>query len=364
MMKCIRRISTIFAFFVAIPGICFSGSRDTSDYDSAFHPPTGYFSPYLDGNQTPRDVAVNAAGTTFVGMVTETNSGATGLCPAILSITADGNLNTSFGTGGLYVVPADYPLNLEGSYLDIAVASDGNLLLSFPVENGSPESLNFMIAKVQADGSDLVALFGEGGLATVAFDLLGGDPPGADIPTDLIVEADGDIVIIGSVEQPSGTAFGVARLNWVGDPDGNFNSTGKNVIDFDLGGSWEDLPWGVASGSSGEVFIVGQVETGTGWDGGVVVLNSSGTLESSFGTGGKQNYRFSNENTGEESTDTRFFALSVVPPEIRAPSAVVYDALLITGSTTGPSAIDGTQDIVSVMIQGDGSPYSGFGNGA
>ena len=143
--------------------------------------------------------------------------------------------------------------------------------------------------------------FSSDGMNTTSFDLGGGDK---DVAARVAVQADGKIVVVGSVQRnDSGDFdFAVARYNTNGSLDTSFSGDGKAQISFDIGGNLEDRATGVAIQSDGKIVISGYVQiNGFGdFDFGVVRLTSSGSLDTSFSGDGKQTIFFDNGGSNDD----------------------------------------------------------------
>src|SRR5262249_11412662 len=91
--------------------------------------------------------------------------------------------------------------------------------------------------------------------------------------------------------------FAVARLNTNGTLDTSFNKTGEQTVDF---GS-VDFGNGVALQADGKILVGGEAtKTGTNTDFGAARLNAAGTLDATFGTGGKATVGF---DLGNDNVD-------------------------------------------------------------
>lgn len=139
------------------------------------------------------------------------------------------------------------------------------------------------ISPVVAAGApgSLDTTFGTDGKAIVDF---GGDE---DNPTMALDQA-GRILLVGFAGSYPDYDFGIARLNPDGTPDTTFGSDGYTTVDF--GGT--DMGYAIASDALGRIIIAGLTNIHTpniGWSSVMTVarLNSDGTLDSTFGDGGK-----------------------------------------------------------------------------
>lgn len=114
---------------------------------------------------------------------------------------------------------------------------------------------------------------------------------GADNSANAVAIApDGKIVVAGS--SVSATAdMGVARFNGADlTPDTGFGENGGAVVAFDQGGDNFDVAKAVAVQGDGKIVVAGWVRGSGGGadiDGGIARLNADGSLDASFGNGGK-----------------------------------------------------------------------------
>lgn len=89
------------------------------------------------------------------------------------------------------------------------------------------------------------------GKQVVPFDLGGGN---SDLAAAVAVQADGKIVLVGSADRAAGNVdFAVTRLNRDGSLDATFGTGGKQTVGFDLGGINEDRATAVAVQADGKV---------------------------------------------------------------------------------------------------------------
>jgi len=125
---------------------------------------------------------------------------------------------------------------------------------------------------------DLDPSFGNGGKVATDFSV----PTGANA---LAIQSDGKLIVAGVVQLPTGFDFGLARYNPDGSLDTTFGTGGGLSIDF-FGG--DDRAFAVAIQPDGKIVVAGHATTASGGlDFGLARLNSNGTLDTSFGSGGK-----------------------------------------------------------------------------
>ena len=107
---------------------------------------------------------------------------------------------------------------------------------------------------------------------------------GADSAQDVAVQADGKIVVTGLVSNGSNFDFGLVRYKPDGTLDSSFGSGGKVITPL---GKGNDLSNALALQTDGKIIVVGKYRLASGNDAGAVVrYNVDGTLDTSFGTDG------------------------------------------------------------------------------
>lgn len=137
--------------------------------------------------------------------------GEAGAYPFILRYTTDGNPDPTFGNG-LGVVYFDYAYQFSysdggirsSSARDVAILGDGSILLigSCPVDHdgdGKSEDMDIFLARYTPDGTMDVS-FGENGVVTFDGGWRDGVTYAGDVGEAVSLQADGKIVVVGSVK--------------------------------------------------------------------------------------------------------------------------------------------------------------------
>src|SRR5262249_17534115 len=138
------------------------------------------------------------------------------------------------------------------------------------------------LAYSQTQSGTLDPTFGTGGQVTTNFGL----PAGAG---SAAVQPDGKLVVAGTIAQNGRNDFALARYNTDGTLDAGFGVGGKVTTDFFDG---YDVATGVVIQLDGKIVVGGTVGTDPFADFGLARYNSNGTLDTTFGTGGKVNASF------------------------------------------------------------------------
>ena len=199
---------------------------------------------------------------------------------------ADGSLDAGFGTGGK-LITSPYRLDFMRSYRanSVAFQPDGKIILAGLVTPSGSDFFidgDFALTRYNADGT-LDTGFGSGGTLTTRFDV-------ASEANAVALQPDGKIVAVGSSPlSPSlpEINFAVARYNSDGSLDTSFGSGGKLTTDID---GANDIPDNVSIQPDGKIVVAGiivRLGTLAGPSLALARYNSDGTLDTSFGSGGK-----------------------------------------------------------------------------
>jgi uncharacterized delta-60 repeat protein len=191
-------------------------------------------------------------------------------------------------------------------------------------------------ARVVPSAGDLNPTFGTGGIAITTM----GSPAGR--LTDMVLQPDGKILTVGTAHFNTGAAtredFGLARFNGNGTLDTTFGTGGK--VFTHVGG--RDGIRGVALQSNGMIVTVGNTGfSGDGWA--VARYDANGMLDPNFGTGG---IVISNLQPGSDG------AFDV---------AIQADGKIVVVGASGPSPSLSTSHFAVVRYNIDGSLDTSFG---
>jgi uncharacterized delta-60 repeat protein len=178
----------------------------------------------------------------------------------------DGSLDTSFDGDGVVTIP----ISGQGSGTAVAVQADGKILMGG--SSGSPN--RFTLARFNTDGS-ADPTFG-GGIVNTQLSTSSGISSIALMP-------DGSIIAAGSANG-SNSDFAVARYNPDGLLDTTFDSDGIVITPV---GTGNDFLAGIAIQADGKLVAAGHAFNGTRNDMALVRYNTDGSLDSSYGAGGK-----------------------------------------------------------------------------
>lgn len=198
---------------------------------------------------------------------------------------ANGSLDKRFGKNGK--ITTDFFRNVD-SISAMAIQPDGAIVVAgfaqLAGSGGTPRV--FALARYRSDGQPDTS-FGNGGALTTSF---GGNFAAA---SAIMIQPDGKIVVAGTVDfnpdnPTSGLDFALARYTANGTLDATFGKGGKVVFDFF--GSFDQANGAVLQ-PDGKIIVVGS----TSYDSfnrdigfALVRFNADGSTDFGFGTGGKQ----------------------------------------------------------------------------
>ena len=186
----------------------------------------------------------------------------------------NGTLDDTFGTGGK-VTPA------QGASA-IAIQTDGKIVTAGTIVNSSNYIADFAVARYNSNGT-LDDTFGTGGKVTTDFAGVSANA------YSIAIQRDGKIVVTGEANVDGGEDFALARYNPNGTPDTSFGNDGTVVTDFGTfaqGFSWAEGS-SVAVQADGKIVTAGFAYMNSGFDIALARYNSDGTLDATFGEGGR-----------------------------------------------------------------------------
>ncbi|RHW28012.1 hypothetical protein D0Z08_06955 [Nocardioides immobilis] len=194
---------------------------------------------------------------------------------------APGDLDLSFGTSG--IAKLSFGSSAEG----VVIQPNGRIVMVG--STGSQGQSDFAVARLDPDGTLDTSFSGDGRLVTE----FGAAPA---VATDVALQSDGDIVVVGATYGGTATSwnFAVAVYNPDGTRDTGFSANGLHVVDFD-----DDYDWAHAVAVQGDnkILLGGLARIGGDGDFGISRLTTSGALDTTFGGDGIVTTGFGDDET-------------------------------------------------------------------
>jgi uncharacterized delta-60 repeat protein len=242
---------------------------------------------------------------------------------ALARYNSNGTLDTTFGVGGKVITQFGGPAQA----FSVAVQSDGKIVAAgfAHLVNGD---FDFALTRYNSNGT-LDTTFGTGGKKTTAFGV-----PSVAQGNAVTIQRDGKIVVGGLTIVNNIANFALARYNTNGTLDTTFGTGGKAVTDFGA----DDRAFSIALQADGKIVAAGM----TGANFALARYNTNGTLDGTFGTGGKVTTDLAGLND---------IALGV---------AVRSDAKIVA---VGRAFVSGRPAFAVARYNSNGTLDPGFGNG-
>ncbi|MGR0482875.1 MAG: CFI-box-CTERM domain-containing protein [Candidatus Electronema sp. V4] len=182
----------------------------------------------------------------------------------------DGSLDPAFNIDGTVTTAVG---SFDDEALAVAVQPDGKILAAGYSSNG--ENRDFALIRYNSDGS-LDRSFGAEGMAVTA---VGGSH---DEITDIVVQEDGGIVIVGAAQSADGKVAVLARYLADGSPDTAFADQGFSLSVVGVDAQAES----VALGKDGRILLSGSYSDGQRRGLMLLGFDSKGQLDKKFGENG------------------------------------------------------------------------------
>ncbi|MCE7923900.1 MAG: T9SS C-terminal target domain-containing protein [Haliscomenobacteraceae bacterium CHB4] len=190
---------------------------------------------------------------------------------ALARFTADGAPDLTFGTAGKLTTDIG---SGDDQAIAVALQPDGCIVAAGWTFNGA--DLDFALVRYLPDGT-ADSSFGIAGKQTT-------DLGASDYITSVAVQPDGKIVVAGHTNTLGTLDFALARYLPDGTPDGDFGTGGTVITDFFQNNDWAAS---VALQADGKIVVAGLAITGADYDFALTRYHPNGSLDDSFGTGGK-----------------------------------------------------------------------------
>ncbi len=193
---------------------------------------------------------------------------------ALVRYNANGSLDTSFDVDGKLTTDISGSLD-EGH--DIALQADGKILVS-GFSYAASDRYDFTLVRYNTDGSLDTGFDADGKITT---DFAGN----IDYGYSVTIQNDQKILVAGYTYSGSDSYdFALARYNTDGGLDAGFGMNGKLVTDF---AGAQDFAHKVVVQPNGKIIVAGNSFNGSDYDFALARYNANGSLDTSFGSGGK-----------------------------------------------------------------------------
>ena len=253
-------------------------------------------------------VAIKADGKIVVAGEAATT--ANGFDFAVLQLNPDGSRDTSFNLTGRATIGFDLASSTskDDTATRVAIDSAGRIVLSGFADGGASNVSDFAVARLLANGTPDPD-FSADGKTTVAFDLGGATGGNGDIAYALALQRDGRILIAGAADSSTTTPtqnqdMAIARLLPDGSLDSSFGLGGRATIVFDLAPNGQDVVLAVGEEANGRIMLGGAaVLAPSSIAAAAVRLRATGEPDASFGTLGKRTYDFGQTIPGAQYFD-------------------------------------------------------------
>jgi len=193
----------------------------------------------------------------------------------------EGDLDTTFGTGGK--VTTQFGTS-QSEAAAVVLQSDGKFVAAGYSFNGTNSDI--ALARYNANGS-LDTTFGTGGIVTTDI----GNVDNASFAL-AIQPADGKLIAAGSSINGTNDDFAVVRYNTNGTLDNTFGTGG--IVTTNFAGNSFDYIEAVALQPDGKIVAAGSLFNGSSFLFALARYNTNGTLDDTFGTGGRVTTSFTN----------------------------------------------------------------------
>ena len=259
-------------------------------------------------------------------------------------LTRDGRLDPSFSTGGWLRLP----FGMASGANALLIEPDGRIVAAGYLRHPQTGRFHIFLLRVTTDGQP-DASFGEGGFVML--------PASADEQAVCIArdEHDGKIVGVASQSARFDKKFGFFRLAPNGHLDTTFGNEGR--VSLDLGGG-DNVVSAIAVQPDGKYVATGYLETRQY---ALLRLESTGSLDATFGDGGFVTGRFGSGNGTGSSGNSFGQAVAVDTSGAIYVGGAVTEASNSIGYAGGMSVIDSDRACALARFLTNGEPDTSFG---
>jgi uncharacterized delta-60 repeat protein len=253
---------------------------------------------------------------------------------AVVRYNTNGTVDDSFADNGFFnwsIDNSEIGISCMVIQPDQKIVLAGSLVSNFPVDN----RYDFILIRLNANGS-IDESFGEAGIVLTdfnnQFDLIG----------DMVLQCDSKIVVVGEMFGDAGINIAVARYHSDGSLDNSFGTGGKTTVDIQ---STEDAARAIAVVDNGKFVIGGWTKGAEFYEFALVKLNANGTIDESFGQHGKVHTDFG-------PFDDRIWSMAIRDGKI-----------IVGGNTNETNRLQSDGNFALARYNSNGTLDETFGNG-
>jgi uncharacterized delta-60 repeat protein len=204
---------------------------------------------------------------------------------SVFSKAQDGSLDTSFGNNGIVTTTIG---SGDAFGRSVVIQPDGKIVVAGEFLN-TGSSNDFAVIRYDINGN-LDTSFGTGGIVKT---IIGIDN---DRGNTVALQPDGKIVVAGFSENGINYNFAMVRYDISGSLDTTFGTNGKVLTHI---GTGDDFGNSLALQPDGKIVVAGRSSNGINEDFAVVRYNTNGTIDNTFGFGGKVTTEIGNSSSGQ-----------------------------------------------------------------
>jgi uncharacterized delta-60 repeat protein len=204
---------------------------------------------------------------------------------------ADGTVDTTFGSNNDGKVRTDFAGQAD-QIAQVIAQADGTIIAAGTAFGNAGK--DFAVARYLSDGSLDTSFDAIGHDGKVTTDFGAGND---DTATCAVLQADGKIVVAGYASDGTQSDFALVRYNTDGSRDTSFGKAGDSgCVLTDFAGK-DDVATGMALQTDGKILVVGYtfVAGGPGFNFALARYKTDGSLDTTFGSGGKVSTDFDNQ---------------------------------------------------------------------
>lgn len=181
------------------------------------------------------------------------------------------DLDSTFGVNGIVVTDIG---SMDNYIFAMALQADGKIIAA-----GIHNSADLILGRYLANGK-VDSTFGTSGFTIIPTNV------SSSSKADVVIQSDGKILVTGIYRTGSNSDFVVIRLNADGTIDTGFGVAGLAITDL---GNNLDWPGEMTLQADGKILVAGHTGMGNPLtsNAALVRYNSDGSLDNTFGTGGK-----------------------------------------------------------------------------